>query len=91
MQLGKIIGNVVSTVKEAGYANKTILIVQPIDPKGKPVGKTILAVDTVQAGVGDIVITIDEGNSGQYLIREPQTFTVKFVVAGIVDNVDFSA
>ncbi len=91
MQLGKIIGNVVSTVKEAGYANKTILIVQPIDPKGNPVGKTILAVDTVQAGVGDIVITIDEGNSGQYLIREPQTFTVKFVVAGIVDNVDFSA
>jgi microcompartment protein CcmK/EutM len=86
MILGKIIGNVVSTIKIYGYESKKILIVQPIGPDGKNVGKTFLAVDAVQAGIGDIVITMEEGGSARMIIDEPDSLTVKSVVAGIVDE-----
>jgi ethanolamine utilization protein EutN len=87
MILGKVIGNVVSTTKVEGYQSKTILIIQPIDPHGKSIGKSFLAVDAAQAGVGDTVITIDEGGSARSVLKEPNSFTVKLVVAGIVDKI----
>jgi len=87
MLLGKVIGNVVSTVKAIGYESKKILIIQPIGPKGDPKGKSFLAVDTVQAGVGDTVVTLDEGGSARVAIKEPGTQTVKCVVVGIVDHI----
>jgi microcompartment protein CcmK/EutM len=91
MILGKIIGNVVATTVVSGYESKKILIVQPIDPKGNAKGKTFLAVDAVQAGVGDTVIIIEEGNSARQIINEPESLTVKSVVAGIVDQINFEA
>lgn len=88
MILGKVIGNVISTIMAPGYESKKILIIQPVDPKGNPKGKSFLAIDTIQAGVGDTVITIDEGNSARSVINEPETFTIKAVVAGIVDEIN---
>lgn len=88
MILGKVIGNIVSTERAIGYKSKTILIIQPIDPSGKYKGKTYLAIDTVQAGVGDTVITLAEGNSASTAIKEPETFTVKTVIVGIVDRIN---
>ncbi len=87
MILGKIIGNVVSTIKAKGYESKKILIVQPIDPKGKPIGKSFLAIDSVQAGIGDTVITVDEGNSARSVLAEPESVTLKTVIVGIVDQI----
>lgn len=87
MILGKVIGNVVSTIRAVGYDSKTVLIIQPIDPSGNPKGKSFLAIDTVQAGVGDTVITLDEGSSAKIVIKEPQTSTIKVVVVGIVDHI----
>jgi microcompartment protein CcmK/EutM len=87
MILAKIIGNVVSTVKEPGYESRKILIVQPIDPSGGARGKSFLAVDAVQAGIGDTVLVIEEGGSARMILNEPDTFTVKAVIAGIVDHI----
>ena len=87
MILGKIIGNVVSTVTEAGYGSRKILIIQPIDPSGKAKGQSFLAIDTVQAGTGDTVLVMEEGGSARMILGEPETFTVKAVVAGIVDQI----
>jgi microcompartment protein CcmK/EutM len=87
MILAKIIGNVVSTVKEPGYESRKILIVQPIDPAGAAKGKSLLAVDTVQAGIGDTVLVMEEGGSARMILNEPDTFTVKAVIAGIVDHI----
>jgi microcompartment protein CcmK/EutM len=86
MILGKVIGNVVSTVKMYGYESKKVLIIQPIDPESKNSGKSFLAVDAVQAGIGDIVIVMEEGGSARMIINEPDSLTVKSVVAGIVDE-----
>lgn len=87
MILAKITGHVVSTVKETGYESRKILIVQPIDPSGAPTGKSFLAVDTVQAGVGDTVLVLEEGGSARMILNEPDTFTIKSVIAGFVDHI----
>lgn len=87
MILAKVIGNVVSTIKANGYESKKILIVQPVDPKGKPLGKSFLAIDAVQAGVGDTVLILEEGGSARTIINEAEAYTVKTVIAGIVDDI----
>jgi ethanolamine utilization protein EutN len=87
MRLGKIIGTVVSDTKAKGYESKKILIVQPLDADQKAVGTSFLAIDGVQAGVGDIVLTIEEGNSARQVIEDADAVTVKTVVAAIVDDI----
>jgi ethanolamine utilization protein EutN len=87
MRLGKIIGTVVSDTKAKGYEAKKILVVQPLDADQKAVGTSFLAIDAVQAGVGDIVLTIEEGNSARQVIEDADALTVKTVVAAIVDAI----
>lgn len=87
MILAKITGNVVSTIVAAGYESRKILIVQPIEPSGAPKGKSFLAVDAVQAGVGDTVLVLEEGGSARIILDEPETFTIKSIIAGIVDHI----
>jgi len=86
MTLGKVIGNVVSTIKLDIYEGYKLVVVQPVLPDGKPVGNTMLAIDTVQAGTGDIVLVIDEGNSARVIINDKMA-PVRCVVAAIVDEV----
>jgi len=87
MILGKIIGNVVSTIKLPVYQGYKILIVQPVNDEEEPQGKSILALDTVQAGVGDTVLVIDEGNSSR-LIMNSSTAPVRTMIVGIVDAIE---
>ena len=87
MILGKITGNVVSTIKLSIYEGYKILIVQPVDPDGKARGDSFLAIDTVQAGPGDTVLVIDEGNSARQIIDDKMA-PVRSVIAGVVDEVN---
>jgi len=84
MILGKVIGNVVSTIKLPVYQGYKILIVQPVNNKEEPKGESVLALDTVQAGVGDTVLVIDEGNSSR-LIMNNSTAPGRTMIVGIVD------
>ncbi len=86
MILGRVIGNVVSTIKLDIYRGYKIVVVRPVNPQGEPSGKTVLAIDTVQAGIGDTVLVIDEGNSARVIINDAMA-PVRCVVAGIVDDV----
>jgi ethanolamine utilization protein EutN len=87
MILGKVIGNVVSTIKLPIYQGYKILIVQPVNNKEEPQGESVLALDTVQAGVGDTVLVIDEGNSSRLIMNNP-TAPVRTVIVGIVDAIE---
>ena len=87
MILGKIVGTVVSTMKLKIYEGYKILVVQPIQPDGGSKGSTFLAIDSVQAGPGDTVIVIDEGNSARQII-DNKTAPVRSVIAGVVDEVN---
>ena len=87
MILGKVIGNVVATAKHPDYTGCKILLIHPVDPTGLLTGKSFLAVDVFQAGIGDIVVVIDEGGSGRDILDAPEKHTVRTVVAGVVDAV----
>jgi microcompartment protein CcmK/EutM len=88
MLLCKVIGNVVSTIKMYGYESKKIFIVQPVDKNNSSIGKSFLAVDTIQAGIGDRVLVLEEGGSARMIMEEPEALTVKSVIVGIVDEVN---
>ena len=87
MILAKVVGTVTATVKHPDYEGKKVFVIQPVDPKGKPVGKTTLAVDGCQAGIGDTVLFIDEGGSAKVVLDDPDLCAIRSVLAGIVDEV----
>jgi len=86
MTLGKVVGTVVSTMKVKDLEGYKLLVVQPIDPQGNPKGKCSVALDTVQAGVGDTVMYIDEGNSSRQILDKPLA-AVRTTVFAIVDEI----
>lgn len=87
MIIGKVIGNVVCTVKNVHYENEKIMVVQPLDPEGNPKGRTVLAVDGVQAGPGDTVLVIDEGGSGRIVTNNPDAVSIRTVIGAVIDKV----
>ena len=87
MTIARVIGSVTATVKHPDYDGKKILAVQPVDYEGKAAGKAILAVDAVQAGIGDLVIVIDEGGSARSMLHDEGIVTIRTVIGAIVDRI----
>ncbi len=86
MYIGKVIGTVVSTIKISHLWGHKLLIVDQLDLDGQETGYYDIAVDVVQAGPGDTVLVIDEGNGArQVLGLDPGA--VRAVVVGVVDQV----
>jgi microcompartment protein CcmK/EutM len=88
MTLARVVANVVATEKHAHYKGQKILVAQPVDPEGKPKGKSMLAVDGVQAGIGDLVLLVDEGGSARTVIGDESALTIRTAICAIVDRVD---
>ena len=88
MIIAKVVATVVSTEKHPHYRGHKILAVQPVDSEGRPRGRTLLAVDVVQAGIGDTVLVVDEGGSARAVIGEESALTIRTAVCAIVDHVD---
>jgi len=89
MILGRVVGMVTATSKSAAREGRKILVVSPGDPAGKKTGRSVCAVDVAQAGIGDTVLVLDEGNSARTIIGDPMA-PVRTVVVGIVDSVDMA-
>ena len=87
MFLADVIGTVVSTVQIPLLDGEKLLLLRPVAPDGKAVGKTRIGIDRAQAGVGDRVIVIDEGNSARQILDAPNG-AVKTIVVGVVDYVE---
>ena len=90
MILGKVVASVVSTEKHRHYKGLKLLMVQPLNAAGAPKGKVLLAVDGVQAGIGDRVLLVDEGGSARSIIGDEDAVTVRTAICGIVDRVDLA-
>lgn len=91
MTVCRIVGTVVGTVKHPVLVGHKLLVCKPVDPvSGSPRGNRLVAVDTVQAGVGDTVLVIDEGNAARRILGDSSA-PVRTVIAAIVDRVDCGA
>jgi len=87
MKIAKVVGTVVSTIKHPDYRGLKLLMVQPLDEKGKPSGDDFIAVDVVQAGVGDRVLVISEGNGARQIFNK-KVLPIRSVIVGIIDHVE---
>jgi ethanolamine utilization protein EutN len=86
--LAKIVGTVVATRKDPKLVASKLLVARPVDPKGKPEGAVLVAVDTVDAGVGETVLIVS-GSSAR-MASGMKDCPVDAVVVGIVDQVEMN-
>lgn len=90
MILGRVTGTVVSTIKDPVFEGRKLLLVEKISPEGDALEGYLVAVDMVDAGLGDTVLLIDEGNSARQVVgRDPAP--IRAVVVGVVDSVDLDS
>ena len=86
MQLARVIGDVVITRKDENLAGVTLLVLQPIAPDGTDIGRTLVAVDSVGAGVGETVFFV-RGKEASFPFY-PTEVPADAGVVGIVDSYD---
>ena len=90
MLIGKVIGEVWATQKHESYVGQKILYVQPLTLEGKDQGGPLLALDAVQAGVGDRVLIATEGYSAMTSVDRKNS-PISTAVIGIVDTVELDS
>ena len=86
MILGRVIGNVVCTIKHPGLTGCKMLIVQPIDRKGRAKGRAIVALDSVGAGTGETVYWC-RGREASFPFL-PTEVPTEAAIVGIVDSIN---
>jgi microcompartment protein CcmK/EutM len=85
MLLARVTGTVVATRKDERLVSNKLLVVRPVDPSGKAEGSALVAVDTVDAGVGETVLIVS-GSSAR-MATGMKDCPVDAVIVGIVDEV----
>ncbi len=88
MQIGKVVGTVVSTQKNTKLEGAKLLLVQPETLDQKPRGIAVLAIDAVGAGVGERVLLVIEGKAAGDALGK-KAAAVDAAIIGIVDVVDY--
>ena len=86
MQIARVIGDVVATIKDAALTSHKLLVLQPVTPDRQPAGRTLVALDAVGAGVGEHVFFV-RGREAAYPFYPAEPPTDASVV-GIVDHWD---
>lgn len=88
MLLAKIVGTVVATRKDPRLVSNKLLVVRPVDPRGKGDGNYLVAVDTVDAGVGETVLIVS-GSSAR-MASGMKDCPVDAAIVGIIDAVEMA-
>lgn len=86
MLIAKVVGTTVSTIKNEKLAGQKLLVVRQTDEKGDPIGKPFVAIDTVNAGVGDLVLTA-HGSSARQTATTKDT-PVDAVIMAMIDTLE---
>lgn len=87
MILGKVVGNLHSTINHPFYDGKKMLVVERIEMDGKTGSGYLVAVDRAGAGPGETVLILDEGNGARQVL-ESKDGPIRSVIVGIVDSID---
>ena len=86
MNLARVIGTVVATVKADGLECRRLLVIQPLDEHQRPVGRPIVAADAIQSGPGDLVHTVSSREAA--IAFNPSFVPVDSAIVGFVDQVN---
>ncbi len=87
MYFGAVVGDVVSTHKNERLEGKRLLLVRKLSLAMKPEGAELIALDVVDAGVGDRVLVVQEGSSARKILKD-DWIPVQAVIVGVLDRVD---
>lgn len=88
MILGRVVGNIVATQKNDRYEGARVLIVEPIGLDGARAGAEFLALDSVDAGAGDVVLVVREGWAASTAATGRPQAAIDTAIVGVVDRID---
>jgi len=88
MLIARVIGEVVTTRKHASHEGRKALVVQPLNLDGTNRGDAVIALDAVDAGIGDRVLLVMEGYSAMTSVGRPES-PIDMAVVGFIDDVRF--
>ncbi len=91
MILARVIGNVVATQKNARYQNARVMLCQPLSLEGEETGATLVALDSVDSGVGDTVLIVQEGWGASTAATKEPGAAIDSAIVGVVDYIDLPA
>jgi microcompartment protein CcmK/EutM len=86
MIIGRVVGAITSTINHPFYDAKKLLVVERTSESGSPLADYLVAIDTVDAGPGDRVLVLDEGNGARQVVASANA-PVRSVIVGIIDAV----
>lgn len=88
MILARVLGNVVATQKNERYSSARVMLCRPVTPSGEEWGATLLALDSVDSGVGDTVLIVQEGWGASTAATGEPGAAIDSAIVGVVDRVD---
>ena len=88
MYIGRVTGTVVSTIKHKLFDGQKLMLVTRLNLDGSDTTTYDICLDDVQAGVGDVVVVLDEGSSARQIIGKRGTGPARAIIVGIVDKVE---
>ena len=88
MLIARVIGNVVATQKNQRYEGSRVMLCRQVTPQGEEMDYTCLALDSVDSGVGDIVVIVQEGWSASTAATGRPGAAIDSAIVGVVDYVD---
>ncbi len=87
MLIARVVGELVATQKHPSHEGRKLLLVQPLNLDGSPRGDAVVALDAVDAGVGDRVLLATEGFSAMTAVGRPQS-PIDMAVIGFIDHIE---
>ncbi len=88
MRIARVIGTVVGAAHHPTYDGRKVLLLKPERPDGTSAGSAFIAVDQVQAGVGDKVLVLAEGN-GVRQILGADSGPIRSLIVGVIDHIEY--
>ena len=91
MILARVVGNIVATQKNPRYGGARVMLCQQMTPEGEETGMTLLALDSVDAGEGDVVLIVQEGWGASTAATKEAGAAIDSAIVGVVDRIDLLA
>jgi len=88
MLLARVIGNIVATKKNQRYEGASVMLCQQVTPEGEEMENTLLALNAVDAGVGDQVLIVQEGWGASTASTGKPGAAIDSAIIGVVDYVE---